>query len=302
MAIVHEFAYFKPTGVDEAVRLLADHERAQVLAGGTDLVNALKDEAACTVSSMEGLQAVVDIKGIAELRRIELVGDRLHVGALVTFSDLIESPLVQREFPLITEVARTVGSVGVRNRATMVGNICSAVPCTDSGPLLCAYDAEIVLRGVDLERVVPISQWFVRPRQTSIRQGEMVTRIVIPRPVEGHAGCFVKLMRYAGEDLAQASVCVLALPRNDYRVAFGAVAPVPIRSLRIEQLMGGHPLSDKLIAHAQEFIPEEIAPITDVRATRAYRMHMVGVMFGRAAKAAVARLAGDGPAYGTPLI
>jgi carbon-monoxide dehydrogenase medium subunit len=121
-------------------------------------------------------------------------------------------------------------------------------------------------------------------------------------PKNKHAGCFVKLRRYEGEDLAQASVVVLALAGHDYRIAFGAVAPRPIRAGKIESLLAGKPLSDSLIREAVRLLPEVIAPITDIRASREYRAHMVGVMLDRGLRAAVARLAGAGPEYGTSLI
>ena len=108
----------------------------------------------------------------------------------------------------------------------------------------------------------------------------------------------MKLGRYKGEDLAQASVAVLALSNRQYRVAFGSVAPVPIRAKKIEKVLNGNPLDENLLRTAKELIPEEIAPITDIRASQEYRMHMCEVMFERAIKAAAARLEGNDPAYG----
>jgi len=168
--------------------------------------------------------------------------------------------------------------------------------------MLSVYDAEVIVEGPEGTRAIPIAEFFIRPRQTAIRKGELLTHIVIPQPVGTHAGCYVKLGRYRGEDLAQASVCILALANHQYRVAFGAVGPVPIRSRRIEQMLANHAVSDALIAKVQNVISEEVTPITDVRATREYRMHMCKVMFERGLKAAAARLAGDGPPYGTHLI
>ena len=304
MAITHEFEYFKPSKIADAVGLLMKFDRAEILAGGTDLVNILKEQAKCTnpTACIETLQAVVDIKGLDHLRTLALEDGRLEVGALVTFTEIMESSLVKAEMPVLPEVAATVASVGVRNRATMAGNICSGVPCMDSGPVLRLYDADVVLEGPEGTRMVPISQWFLHVRRTDIRKGEIVTRMEIPIPAGGHGSAYVKLRRYRGEDLAQASVCIMVLPGHKYRVAFGAVSPVPIRSARLEQLLEGHPVTDELIARAQELIPGEIAPITDVRATAEYRTHMVKVMFERGLKAAVARLAGNGPAYGSHLI
>jgi carbon-monoxide dehydrogenase medium subunit len=295
MAIVQEFKYFKPKSIKEAVSLLSQHKNAAVLAGGTDLVCNLKD-------GIVSPKAVVDIKGIASLNGITFKGKRLKIGALVTFSDLIKSEIIKDHFPLIGEMARAVASVAIRNRATVVGNICSAVPCMDSAPVLSVYDAEINLTGPEGERRIPISQWFKGNRKTSIKKSEMVTSIIITLPAKTHAGCFVKLGRYKGEDLAQANLAVLAFSNHQYRVAFGSVAAIPIRAKRIEKALNGNPLEKNLIKAAQELIPQEISPITDIRASKEYRMHMCKVMFERAIKAAAERLEGAGPGYGTALI
>jgi len=291
MAIVQEFEYFKPKSLKEAVSLLLGHKNSFVLAGGTDLVSELKN-------GMVSPRAIIDIKGIAKLNGIEFSGKVLKIGALVTFSELIKSGIIHEHFPLIAEMSGAVASVAIRNRATIVGNICSAVPCMDSGPVLSVYNAEIHVGGAGCNFRFPVPQFFKGPRKTVLRGQGIATFITIPLPTARHAGCFMKLGRYKGEDLAQASVAVLALSNRQYRVAFGSVAPVPIRAKKIEALLKGKSLDDNLIRTAKELIPQEIAPITDVRASREYRMHMCEVMFERALRSAVARLEGAGPAYG----
>ena len=295
MPILSEFEYFKPSSVREAVRLLSKHKKPAVLAGGTDLINDLKEE-------IDEPDAVIDIKGIKELGGITYKNGVLTIGAAVTFSELLDSRVIQSRFPVIAEVAKTVGSVGIRNRATMAGNICSAVACADSGPLLAAYEALILVRGPKGKRKVPAAKWFRGNKRTDIKKAELVTAIEIPLPARRHAGCYVKLGRYSGEDLAQASVLILALPGKQYRVALGAVSPVPVRASKIETLLNGQDLSDALIAKCQALIPGLISPITDIRATKEYRSHMCQVMFERGIRAAASRFAGNGPEYGVSLI
>jgi CO/xanthine dehydrogenase FAD-binding subunit len=295
MPIIHEFEYIRPTTLADALKALSKHKDAAVLAGGTDLVCNIK----------EGTRApavVVDIKNIAALRAITFTNNTLRIGALVTFNDVIESPVVKKKFPLIVETAGVVASVGIRNRATIAGNICSSVPCMDSGPLLAAYEAVIHTKSLKGSRAIRIRDFFLAPRTTALKKGELVTAISIPLPHKKHAGCYVKLRRYEGEDLAQASVLVMALPGNQYRVAFGSVAPVPIRAARIESLLNGNEITPGIIKKAQALVADEIAPITDIRATREYRLHMARIMFERGLKAAVARLNGAGPAYCTSVI
>jgi len=296
MAIAHEFDYVKPGTLREAVKTLARYgTRARILAGGTDLVTLIAE-------NMVTPDAVVDIKGVPGLDRIEFKNGVLTIGALVTFSDLQDSAAVAKKFPVIREMTGWVASVGIRNRATMVGNICSAVPCCDSGPILLVYDAAVLVAGPSGRRRVPLGDWFLGPRKTVLKRGAIATGVAVPLPKKKHAACFVKLRRYEGEDLAQASVTVLAFADNHYRISFGSVAPRPIRGEKIEALLAGHALSDDLIRAAVRLVPEEIAPITDIRSTKEYRMHMVGVMLERGLRAAVARLTDSGPAYGTSVI
>ncbi len=296
MAIAHQFDYVKPRTVGEAVKLLARFgTRAQLLAGGTDLISLISDSAVAP-------DMLVDIKGIAGLDQIAFRDGILTIGALATFTDLLESVVVAKKFPVLREMAAHVASIGIRNRATVVGNICSAVPCCDAGPILLVYEANVLVTGPRSKRAVPLREWFVGPRKTVLKRNEMVTGIAVPLPKKKHAACFLKLGRYAGEDLAQASVTVLAFTGNQYRVAYGSVAPRPIRGEKVEALLAGKPLTETLIAEAAQLAKQEIKPITDIRATKEYRAHMVGVMLERALQAAVARLNGSGPEYGTPLL
>lgn len=297
MTIVHEFKYFKPKSIKEAFAFFAKHKKSVILAGGTDLIGNLKEGVVSPGS-------VIDIKGISKFSGIAYKETTrvLEIGSLITFSQLIKSGVIRTHFPLIVEMAGTVATTAIRNRATMAGNICSAVPCMDSGPVLSVYEANIKTSGPGCNHTIPVSKFFKGPRKTAVKGSEIVTAIsIIPPPVK-HAGCFVKLGRYKGEDLAQASVAVLALANNQYRVSFGSVAPVPVRAKRIEKLMNGYPLNDNMIRWAKELIPKEISPITDIRASKEYRLHMCQVMFERAIKAAVERLNGAGPKYGTGLI
>lgn len=292
--IAKEFEYRRPATLGEATHLLADHPGSvRVLAGGTDLVAWLRDDAVAP-------DLVVDIKDIPDLRDIRLEGQTLHVGSLVTFTDLIESDLVAGHAPLLAEMSETVASPGIRNRATMAGNICSAVPSCDAGPVLLAYDTTVHVTGPNGTRSIDINDWFTGLRETSRTEDEVVTHLTIEVPK--HGGVYVKLMRYAGEDLAQAAVGIVVYPNLDYRVAFGAVAPTPIRSAAIEAELRGHELDDALIDKVVAMVPGEISPITDMRATADYRTHITGVMLRRGLVAAVERLEGKGPDYGTRLI
>jgi len=295
MTIALDYDYAKPATLAQARKLMAKHRAPRVLAGGTDLVPWLID-------GMVEPDILVDIKGIASLGRIRVKGDVVTLGALVTFNDLLESKVIAKRAPMLQDMASKVASTGVRNRATVLGNLCSAVPCCDAGPSLTVFDAQIQLSGPDGDRVVPLDDWFTGPRQTVRKPAEIATAMSFTLPPKGSGAAWIKLGRYKGEDLAQASVAVLVMPGNVCKVAFGSVAPRPVRGVKIEQLLDGRPLTDDLIAEAVKLLPECISPITDVRSTREYRMQTMEVMLERGLKAAAARAAGRGPKYGTALI
>ncbi|OGR51340.1 MAG: FAD-binding protein [Elusimicrobia bacterium GWA2_62_23] len=293
MPITAEFEYVKPKDMDEALHVFSLYrEKARALAGGTDLVVHLK----------EGLarpDVVVDIKALPELAGLSLKGDTLRLGALVTFSDLIESPVIKSKFPLLLEAALTVASTGVRNRATLAGNICSAVPSADSAPALAVYDAEVLVRSIRGERRVPMAEWFTGPKKTALAPDELVTAVELRLPEKKHAGCYMKLSRYEGEDLAQGGVAALVFADNTYRVAVCALGPKPVRCSATEAVLNGAKLGDKALAKAKEAILREVSPISDIRSSKEYRLHMTQVMLGRALETAVARLFGKGPKYGS---
>jgi CO/xanthine dehydrogenase FAD-binding subunit len=287
MPVAQEFEYVKPTTLDEAVSLLAEHgDKARVLAGGTDLALKIKEGA-------DTPDVVIDIKGIETLRSITLQENVLHIGALASFTDITEHEQIIGTFPLLRDAASTVGSVGIRNRATIVGNICSAVPSLDSGPALLVHEAQVHVKTTQGERSVPISEWFTGPKRCALNADELVTGISLPVPQSEYAGSYVKLGRYAGEDLAQAGVGILALKDQEYRVAFCAVGPIPTRSKRLETLLQGKAISDELIEEAKALIPDEISPITDIRSSKEYRILIAKIMFERGLKLAVARLNGE---------
>lgn len=303
MPLAFDLDYVAPTSLDDALGVLSSHDgEAALLAGGTDLVPWLRDEIA-----RPGV--VVDLKRIPGLGDVEVVDDRLRIGCLVTFSDLLASEVVRDRLPVLAEMADQVASVGIRNRATLAGNVCSAVPSGDAGPILLTHEAEIGVRGPSGGRTVPIDAWFTGPRRTCLMPWEIATEVSIPLPPRPSGAAFARLTRYRGEDLAQASVAVLIAPERHVRVAFAAVGPTPLRARRIEQLLATSDrdphtgaFQPEVVDQAVALVSEEIAPISDVRASEHYRLRMSEVMLRRALAAATSRAAGGGSAYGTPLL
>jgi CO/xanthine dehydrogenase FAD-binding subunit len=286
MAVVHEFQYYRPEKLDEVLVLLArQKEKARILAGGTDLAVYIKE-------GLDHPAVVIDIKQVKDLKKIHHDDHELFIGTLATFSDIIESEYIKQNYQLLWESALSVASVGIRNRATLVGNICSAVPSLDSAPALLCYDAVVHTQCLEGERKIPIREWFISPRRTARTDDEIVLGVSIPKPTAKYAGCYLKLGRYRGEDLAQAGLGVYVDEHKKYRVAYCAVGPVPRRIDSIENLLNGKTLDADLVNQAKALVPNEISPITDIRSSKEYRTYMCQIMLERGLQAALDRLNG----------
>ena len=273
MAIINDFEYHKPTAIKEALSLLTKFEdKAKILAGGTDLIVHLKEE-------MVKPEAVIDVKALPGFSEIKFEGNKVFLGAGVTFTEIIESEEMKQKLPILWQASETVASIGVRNRATLVGNICSAVPSLDSAPALQVYDAEVMVKSEKGERTISIHDWFTGPKKTCLKPDELVLGINIP--ITPHYGVYEKLGRYKGEDLAQAGIGILVNKAKNYKFAFCAVGPIPKRFDKLEKFMKGKDITEGLLNEAAELIPEEISPISDIRSSKEYRIHMMKVMFKR---------------------
>jgi carbon-monoxide dehydrogenase medium subunit len=283
MVVAHDFLYQKPSTLQEALNLREQYgKKSSLLAGGTDLLVNIKE-------SRLSPDIVIDIKGVPELSILEKRDNSIFIGSAITFTELIESPLIKNSTPLIVEASHTVASVGVRNRATLVGNICSAVPSLDLGPALLVYKTDVVVESVEGKRVIPMDKWFVGPKKTALLDNEIVLGVLVEIPELKNGTSYMKLGRYSGEDLAQAGVGVVVSENFEYKIAFCAVGPIPKRALKLEEYLNGKEfigLNDEL----SQIIQSEISPITDIRSSKEYRRHMVEVMVERGIKLALSRL------------
>ncbi len=284
MKIIYDYDYEKPLELSAALEMLAQSKSVKILAGGTDIIVHMKE-------GFVKPDLLLDVKGLKKLNGIKAEDDQIFIGANVTFTELIESDLIKEKLPLLWQSSETVASIGVRNRATLTGNICSAVPSLDSGPALLVYDAQVLVKSLKGERTISIHDWFTGPKRTALKPEELVLGITIPLP-ETHAGRYEKLGRYKGEDLAQAGIGIYVDRNKKYRFASCAVGPVPIRMKKLEELFNGNEISEQLIQKAVEMIPGEISPISDIRSSAEYRTHMMQVMFKRGLQKTVELLKG----------
>jgi carbon-monoxide dehydrogenase medium subunit len=275
-----------------ALALLADFgPSAQVLAGGTDLLVDLK-------LAPEVPRVIVDISRVEELKRIALADQGLSIGALATHSQIIRSPLVRDLAPALIAAARTIGAVQTRNLATLGGNLVSAVPSLDSGPVLFALEALVTMIGPGGRRQLPIADFFVAPRKTVLKAGELLAEIVVPRASLRKPTDFQKFGLRKGQALALVSVGAstwIDRGRNAFvapRIALGAVAPTIVRALDAEAYLEGRAATPEAMAEAGRIAASEARPITDFRASERYRRDLVGVLTRRALTNACAQAHG----------
>ncbi len=275
-------AYLVPASVDEAADALS-HGDATLLAGGTDLMP----------QTHQGVRAfrhtLVNISRIAELKTISQSGDRVRIGALVTITELLHSKLARQSCPILVEAADHFASDQIRNAATVGGNLCNASPAGDMLPPLLAVDATVELAcrkdGRLQRRNVPLDQFFLGPRRTAMAADELLTAVEIPLPPPGHYARFFKLGTRPALDIAIISVALAGVLADRQltcvRVAFGSVAPIPLRARRTEAALKGRTLDAEVIRAAAETARAEATPISDVRASAWYRSEMVFNMLRR---------------------
>jgi carbon-monoxide dehydrogenase medium subunit len=275
---MHEFRYLEPQSVAEACRMLAEYGgRAKLLAGGTDLVVQMN-------AGRHQPEAVIFVGRLPELKGIRFdARTGLSVGPLATMRELELHPVVRERYPTLARGAAEVGSVQIRNLATLGGNLCNASPSADTSPSLLALDAQVRIAGTEGERVVPIGQFWTGPGRTDLKPGEMVTGIQFPTPAEGTRSFYYKLAVRKAMDLAMVGIAVSLVRRNggceDVRIALGAVAPTVIRAAEAERLIAGTP--DR-IEEAARLAEAAAQPIDDQRASADYRRAMVRTLTRRA--------------------
>ncbi len=284
---MHAFDYARPASVTEAVALLAEHgAAARVLAGGTDLVIRLRD-GTLTPS------LVVDVKRIPELRpRIDLVDGILSISAGTTMTDVAGDARVRRHFPALVEAAEVVGSVQIRNRATLAGNICNASPAADTAPALLVHGATVVAAGPAGERRIPLDDFFVRSGQTTLAAGELVTAIELPVPLRRMGATHVRRTRRRGHDLASVTLCCAVDEAGVTRIAYGSVGPRPVLELDESGVLADPAAPEEAKAAVLERMLAAASPSPrSMRASPEYRLAMLRVLATRALRTAIARLA-----------
>jgi len=280
------FAYMRPSTLAEAVALLEAHApRVRLLAGGTDLIIRLRDG-----SEKAGL--VVDVKRIPELRDgIRKDGATVTIGATTTMAAIAANSLIRRHYRALAEAAGVVGSVQIRNRATIGGNICNASPAADTAPSLLVYGAVVVAAGPGGPRRIPIDELFVRSGVTTLAANELVVSIELPVPDAPIGAAHVRRTRRRGHDLASVTLCAGVDHAGGTRIAYGSVGPRPVLAIDDTGALADPGASEAAKAAVFERIFAGASPSPrSMRAGPEYRLAMLRVLGSRAVQTAIERL------------
>ena len=271
-----EFEYLKPDSIEETISILSQYgQKAQILNGGTDLIVGMRDR----IIQPEYL---VDIKDIPQLNRITYnKQDGLNIGATVTLNEISNSKIVQTNYPILAKACKTVGSYQVRNRATLAGNICNASPAADTAPPLLVLEAKVNIISLVGEKMIPINQFFTGVKKNVLKKGEFVTSVTVPPIKDKWTGVYLKQGRKKDVDLATVGVAVVCI-RDEVRIALGAVAPVPIRAFKTEELLKGKAIDEPLLEKIVKSALAEVSPISDIRSSKEYREEIIKILLKRA--------------------
>ena len=260
--LLRELDYARPESVEDAVKLLAGREDARALAGGQSLVNVMKTRVAAP-------ELVVDLNRIDALHGVRAVDGALEIGAMTTYSAIVDSPEVAAARPIVAEVARTIADVQVRNRGTIGGNVCSNDPTNHFPPLLAALEAELTILGADGERTVSVDEFFEGVYLTAVQPGELLTSVRVPAKGDAHDGWASVTLGKDGTGIVNVAATVSG---GTARIAIGCVAATPV----------------VVTASADETAVKDavrtadLDPPADVHASADYRRHLAEVLAARA--------------------
>ena len=273
-AIQSDGRFVRPTSLDEALQLLAQPDANwRVVAGGTDLL----------VQHEHRLKALnlLDLRGLSELSGVAEDDERVRIGALTSYTDLIHSPIIQTWASSLAAAAGEVGGIQIQNMGTLGGNLVNASPAADSVPPLVSLEARLVLRSAGGDRTVPVQDFAIGPGQTVIKPNELLTEILIPK--QRHPGqeitFFDKVGPRKAQTIAKASIAfrgwLFEGRLTEARLAFGAVAPTITRALYTESALTAGPLTEARLMEAGQAAHNECDPIDDIRSTAVYRRQLI---------------------------
>jgi len=284
---------YEPTSVLEALKLKKEHPEALILAGGSDIFIKIRE------GKLAGCD-LISIFSLDELRGICLEDDgSILIRPLSSFTDVVMHPIIKKHIPVLGEAVEQIGGPQIRNIGTIGGNICNGVTSADSAGTLKAYDALLEIASLDGTRVLPFSEFNIKPGKVDLREGEILTGIRIPKEsYENTYGHFIKYAMRKAMDIATLSCSVNVKLTEDkkkierLRIAFGVAAPIPIRAITAETSAHLHPTNEELLNKIAQGALEDVTPRTSWRASKEFRLHLVEELARRATTLSIEKAGG----------
>ncbi|MBS1789756.1 MAG: xanthine dehydrogenase family protein subunit M [Acidobacteria bacterium] len=268
-AYLPDYELKTPASLNETLQLLSGEPGVwRPFAGGTDLMVLLE-------AGKLPHKRFVSLWGLPELGGIEIDDSHVTIGARTTYSQIQQNKVLQAEFPMLCEAASLTGAVAIQNRGTLGGNIANASPAADSLPALLVYEAELELISSGGSRLVPYNSFHTGYKTTVMREDELIRAIRLPRTTTN----WKQHLRKVGTRKAQAisKVCIAAMAEadsgtiKDIRLAYGSVAPTPVRAWKTEAALKAQKIDSTTIKAVRAEVLNELKPIDDVRSTAEYR-------------------------------
>ena len=284
------FDYEAPTSLASALELLARPGEISPMAGGTDVIDQLKN-------NRRNADLVVDLKRIPDLLVLESNGSGLRIGSAVSCTEVHNFTAENGNYSALAESSELVGSVHIQNRASIGGNVCNAAPSADTIPSLLIHEAVAHTASASGEREIPLIDFFAGPGQTVLQKGEILKELVVPTPSANTASAYLRFIPRNEMDIAVAGVGSLIEvdPSSDVvtkaRIALASVAPTPVRAYAAEEFLEGKNIDVEVIAKTADLAVEATVPITDVRGSAEYRKELIKVLTKRTLNICLKRLA-----------
>lgn len=274
--MLSKFDYYKADSLEKALEYLEKNSDTKILAGGTDLlIEMQKDKVRA--------KHILDIKEIPELKELSYTpSNGLFIGGAIVVNRISEEKIIRDKYPAIAKGADVLAAYHVRNRATLVGNICNASPGSDLSAPLLVYDAKVHIASLQGTRVVELSKFFLGVKKTVLKENEIVIGISIPDVEVGDKSLYLRKARIKGADLCNVAIAFRLTPEKKVLLALGAVSTTPMRMFDLEKKIAERELNPELADWLGEEIKAYINPRKNsIRSTPEYRYHIIGVLAKR---------------------
>ena len=291
---------YEPDSLEEALQIYKDHPSAKIIAGGTDVLIKIRDDAWDEIE-------LLSLDKIDELRNIKINSDgEISIGAMVSFYGVMSNPIIKDRLPMLAQAASTMGGPQIRNMATFGGNLANGVVSADSAPMLMALNASVKLLtlanesdatsrtvpNLANERIVPLTEFYLGPGKVVLQPGEILTEILIPKSsLVGLSGYYYKYAVRNAMDIANLSIAtVFELDDKgiikDMRISLGVAAPTPIRCKEAEDFAIGKPMNPETLEKAGDIAVSCSKARDSWRASKEYREHLIVVLLKECCKLA----------------